>query len=184
MQHYVVDISAVTAHGLRNLDGHIPLADPLTVLIGENKVGKSNVIDALRLILEPHAGPRARRWITPTEGTASGTTTSTYNAADELTGTSGPGGGNTYSYDLDGNELTGAGATFTYDLAGRTRTALVSGTTTAYAYDGDGNRVLASTGSQASKKTPRICGTPTPPCRPSSGRPTAAAQRSARRVEA
>lgn len=32
--------------------------------MGENNAGKSNVIDACRLLFEPEAGPRSRRWIT------------------------------------------------------------------------------------------------------------------------
>ena len=49
--------------GFRSLDGHIPLCGPLAVLIGENNSGKSSVIDALRLLLTPEAGPRSRSWI-------------------------------------------------------------------------------------------------------------------------
>jgi putative ATP-dependent endonuclease of the OLD family len=57
-------ISAVEAHGFRNLEGRIPIAYPLCLLLGENNAGKSNVIDALRLLLEPDTGQRARKWIT------------------------------------------------------------------------------------------------------------------------
>src|ERR1035437_990040 len=57
-------ISAVEAHGFRNLEGRIPIAYPLCLLLGENNAGKSNVIDALRLLLEPDVGPRTRKWIT------------------------------------------------------------------------------------------------------------------------
>jgi putative ATP-dependent endonuclease of the OLD family len=56
-------VSALVAHGFRNLEGRIPLCEPLAVVIGENNAGKSNAIDALRLLFEPEAGPRARRWI-------------------------------------------------------------------------------------------------------------------------
>ena len=42
-------IAAVHAHGFRNLDGRFPLASPLSVFVGENNAGKSNVIDACRL---------------------------------------------------------------------------------------------------------------------------------------
>jgi putative ATP-dependent endonuclease of OLD family len=59
-----VHVSAVVAHGFRNLEGRIPLCEPLAVIIGGNNAGKSNAIDALRLLFEPEAGPRARRWIT------------------------------------------------------------------------------------------------------------------------
>jgi len=56
-------LSALIAHDCRNLKGRIPLCDPLAVIVGENNAGKSNVIDALRLLLEPEAGPRGRRWV-------------------------------------------------------------------------------------------------------------------------
>lgn len=57
-------IAAITATGFRNLAGRISLCEPLAVLVGENNVGKSNVIDACRLLFVAEAGPRARRWIT------------------------------------------------------------------------------------------------------------------------
>jgi putative ATP-dependent endonuclease of the OLD family len=56
-------VSALRASGYRNLDGTFELCDPLAVLVGENNTGKSNVIDALRTVLEPEAGPRARCWL-------------------------------------------------------------------------------------------------------------------------
>jgi putative ATP-dependent endonuclease of OLD family len=56
-------IAAIHARGFRNLDGSIPLNAPLAVLVGENNTGKSNVIDACRLLFEPEAGPRSRPWI-------------------------------------------------------------------------------------------------------------------------
>jgi putative ATP-dependent endonuclease of the OLD family len=56
-------VSALRAVGYRNLDGIIGLCHPLAVLVGENNSGKSNIIDGLRTVLEPEAGPRARRWI-------------------------------------------------------------------------------------------------------------------------
>lgn len=56
-------VSAVIAHDFRNLEGRIPLCDPLAVIVGENNSGKSNVIDALRLLFESEAGPRSRRWV-------------------------------------------------------------------------------------------------------------------------
>lgn len=57
-------IAAIGARGFRNLNGRFPLAAPLAVLVGENNTGKSNVVDACRLLFEPEAGPHARRWIT------------------------------------------------------------------------------------------------------------------------
>jgi hypothetical protein len=35
------------------------------VLVGENNAGKSNVVDALRSVLEPEIGPRGREWLSP-----------------------------------------------------------------------------------------------------------------------
>src|SRR5205085_7241295 len=43
--------------------------------------------------------------------------------------------------------------TFSYDLVDRLTSTTSGSTTTTYTYDGDGNRLQASTGSQASKKT-------------------------------
>ncbi|HEY2142270.1 MAG TPA: AAA family ATPase [Solirubrobacteraceae bacterium] len=56
-------ISALRATGYRNLNTTIELCKPLAVIVGENNAGKSNVIDALRTVLEPEAGPRARCWL-------------------------------------------------------------------------------------------------------------------------
>jgi putative ATP-dependent endonuclease of OLD family len=56
-------VSALRASGYRNLDGTIELCYPLAVLVGENNAGKSNVIDGLRTVLEPEAGPRGRCWL-------------------------------------------------------------------------------------------------------------------------
>lgn len=58
-------VRALKSTGFRNLKGRIPLAWPLAFVLGENNSGKSNLIDALRLILEPEAGPHARRWASP-----------------------------------------------------------------------------------------------------------------------
>ncbi|MCW2987913.1 MAG: hypothetical protein JWM24_851 [Solirubrobacterales bacterium] len=57
-------VVALNVRNFRNLDGRIPLCDPLGILIGENNAGKSNCIDALRILFWPEAGPRGRRWIT------------------------------------------------------------------------------------------------------------------------
>ena len=56
-------VSAVRATGYRNLDGTVGLCHPLAIIVGENNAGKSSVIDALRTVLEPEAGPRARCWL-------------------------------------------------------------------------------------------------------------------------
>lgn len=56
-------VTALKASGYRNLDGIYPLCYPLSVLVGENNAGKSNIIDALRAVLESEAGPRGRAWL-------------------------------------------------------------------------------------------------------------------------
>jgi putative ATP-dependent endonuclease of the OLD family len=60
-----LQVKALHASGYRNLDTTIELCSPLAVLVGENNAGKSNVIDALRTVLEPEAGPRHRCWLRP-----------------------------------------------------------------------------------------------------------------------
>jgi len=57
-------VATIRSRGFRNLNGRVPLSSPLSVLVGENNAGKSNVIDACRVLFMPEAGPRARRWIT------------------------------------------------------------------------------------------------------------------------
>lgn len=57
-------VAAIRVRGFRNLDGRVPLSSPLALLVGENNTGKSNVIDACRVLFVPEAGPQARRWIT------------------------------------------------------------------------------------------------------------------------
>lgn len=56
-------MSAVRAANYRNLSTTIGLCHPLAVVVGENNAGKSNLIDALRTVLEPEAGPRGRCWL-------------------------------------------------------------------------------------------------------------------------
>jgi RHS repeat-associated protein len=57
-------------------------------------------------------------------------------------------GPNSYTYDANGNMLTGAGRTFdAYDFENRPTSITVGGTTTTFAYDGDGGRVKKQTGS-------------------------------------
>lgn len=56
-------VSALRAAGYRNLDGVFEVCGPLAVLVGENNAGKSNIIDGLRTVLAPEAGPGARRWL-------------------------------------------------------------------------------------------------------------------------
>lgn len=79
-----------------------------------------------------------------TEATPAGTTSYTYDAADELT----QAGGTSYAYDADGNETQAGARTFAYDLANRVSSTTIAGVTTTYAYDGDGNRLQSSSPSQ------------------------------------
>jgi len=73
-------VKALHAKGYRNLDTTVGLCSPLAVLVGENNAGKSNVIDALRTVLEPEAGPRHRCWLRPEDFTHDG------RGGDPLTG--------------------------------------------------------------------------------------------------
>jgi len=66
-------LSALIASGYRNLDGTYPLCHPLAIIVGENNSGKSNVVDALRTVLEPEQGPRHRLWLTPEDFRHDGT---------------------------------------------------------------------------------------------------------------
>ena len=84
-----------------------------------------------------------------TEARSTGTTSYTYNAADELT----QAGSTAYTYDQNGNERSAGSRTFTWDLANRLKTTTLSSTTTTYSYDGLSKRLQASTGTAASAKT-------------------------------
>lgn len=66
-------ITAVKATGYRNLSGTITIPAPLALLVGENNVGKSNAIDALRLVLEPENPNRGRFWARTDDFTHDGT---------------------------------------------------------------------------------------------------------------
>ncbi|MFE2470091.1 AAA family ATPase [Streptomyces mirabilis] len=46
------------------LDMDVPLRRGVTVVVGENNAGKSNFIDALRLLTDPLDGRRSRWWET------------------------------------------------------------------------------------------------------------------------
>jgi RHS repeat-associated protein len=84
-----------------------------------------------------------------TETRPSGTTNYTYNNNDEVMSA----GSTSYTYDHNGNE-TGAGSrTFSYNVANELTSAGDGSTTTTYTYDGDGSRLQAATGSQASQQT-------------------------------
>jgi len=76
-------------------------------------------------------------------------TSYTYDARDRLLAA----GGLSYAYDENGNEVAAGSRTFTYDLENRLRSTTQAGMATTYAYDGDGVRLRASTGSQANRTT-------------------------------
>lgn len=60
-------LAGIKATGFRNLSGFIPLYAGVAVVAGENNVGKSNFVDACRLLFEPETGPAARLWIMETD---------------------------------------------------------------------------------------------------------------------
>lgn len=78
-----------------------------------------------------------------TEARPSGTTSYGYNAGDELTSK----GTTTYGYNDNGDETAAGSSRFSYDMADRLTSATVGGTTTTYAYAGDGRRLKATQGS-------------------------------------
>ncbi len=71
----------------------------------------------------------------------SGTTTNySYNNADQLTSAS-------YTYNSNGDQTSNGSRSYSWNLADHITSTTLSGTTTAYAYDGDGNLLQATTGS-------------------------------------
>lgn len=80
-----------------------------------------------------------------------GTTTYSYDNADQLTQQAGLGGTISYGYDENGNQLATGSRTFTYDLNDRLVSTSAGGTTLTYAYDGDGKRLSESDGSSATR---------------------------------
>jgi putative ATP-dependent endonuclease of OLD family len=60
-----VHIARLELSGFRNLDAAVDFQPGLTVLVGENNIGKTNVIDALRLVLSAQNGPREQLWVRP-----------------------------------------------------------------------------------------------------------------------
>jgi putative ATP-dependent endonuclease of OLD family len=55
-------IARLELSGFRNLTTTVDFQPGLTVLVGENNIGKTNVIDALRLVLSAQGGPRDQLW--------------------------------------------------------------------------------------------------------------------------
>ena len=76
-----MQITSLTARGYRNLEGMYRLPAPLAVVVGENNAGKSNLIDALRSILEPDNPARGRCWLASEDFAHDGTGAS---VSDEL----------------------------------------------------------------------------------------------------
>jgi RHS repeat-associated protein len=75
-----------------------------------------------------------------------GVTTYRYDAADQLTATTGAAAAS-YGYDLDGNQTAAGPARYSYDLLNRVATAAPAGAGgSTYGYDPDGNRLTATTG--------------------------------------
>jgi len=60
-----MELVKVATKQFRNLDCDVELSRPFALVAGENNAGKSNLVDALRIVLTPQAGPRFRCWIGP-----------------------------------------------------------------------------------------------------------------------
>lgn len=58
-----MQLSELRIEGFRNLEGTVELCAPLALIVGENNTGKSNVIDAMRLLLRALAWPREQLWV-------------------------------------------------------------------------------------------------------------------------
>lgn len=81
-----------------------------------------------------------------TSTTPAATTTSTYNAADELVQTATGSSTTSYAYDKNGNQTAAGSDTFSYDLENRTTQASTASGSESYTYDGDGKRATSTTG--------------------------------------
>ncbi|PPI89105.1 hypothetical protein C5F51_26540 [Nocardia nova] len=57
----------IRAQGFRNLSGYVPLHAGVAIVVGENNAGKSNLVDACRILFEPEVGPAGRLWITESD---------------------------------------------------------------------------------------------------------------------
>lgn len=87
-----------------------------------------------------------------------GSTTYTYNNADQLTTTKIGTTTTSYGYDLNGNQTTAGARTSIFDLANRLKSTTASGTTTAFTYDGDGNRATTKVGNTTTKQVWNVAG--------------------------
>ena len=78
------------------------------------------------------------------EARPEGTTTSAYNAADQLTGVTDPAGTVTsYTFDAAGRQTAAGSSSFAYDAADRLTRATIRGVSHTYTYAGDGQRLTA-----------------------------------------
>lgn len=84
-------LSSIEVQGFRSLHAvTVPLREHLTVVLGENNGGKSNLLDALRLVTDPLDGRRERYWeaddLCRTPGTKLAALTATYQvtSSDQL----------------------------------------------------------------------------------------------------
>ncbi len=59
-----MQLASVRLQGFRNLTCSINLCGPLSLIVGENNSGKSNLIDAIRLVLRALAYPSHQLWVT------------------------------------------------------------------------------------------------------------------------
>jgi len=82
---------------------------------------------------------------------ATGTTTSSYDAGDQLQSVVAPGGTTSYGFDANGNQSSAGAWSYTFNLAGQLTAAGNGTSSVSYVYDGDGNRVTTSTGGQTGR---------------------------------
>ena len=80
------------------------------------------------------------------QDSVSGTTNSSYNAANMLLSTTGA-GASTYTNDADGNTLTGGGRTNAWDSQNRLISCIISGSSSTFKYGSDGLRRQKTTNS-------------------------------------
>ncbi|HUE09230.1 MAG TPA: RHS repeat-associated core domain-containing protein [Acidimicrobiales bacterium] len=84
-----------------------------------------------------------------------GTTTSSYNAANELTSQSGGSGATSYTYDKNGDRTSATGPNgtthYNYNAADQLVRVITPSSTISYTYDGDGNRTSKTVGSSVTQ---------------------------------
>lgn len=60
-------LARVELDSFRNLNCHVDVWRGLTLVVGENNSGKSNLVDAIRMTALPESGPREQLWIRPSD---------------------------------------------------------------------------------------------------------------------